>query len=180
MALRYDFDMVEMSPTGLPDGFGDLATTGVAGEKVAMFRDPATVAALKEADAAVRAYFADSGFGLEEYNSGAPPGRYPMRDEEARVALIDRLTANLEAYDLANANWGGFDFDAFMNALSTAEPVEDELLAPLPGSRADALNDELIAARIASRQKRGRRMLALGGLLLGLILLFYVASQTLM
>ncbi|HEV8035357.1 hypothetical protein [Yoonia sp.] len=168
MALRYDFDMVEVPPTG------------VAGEKVAMFRDPATVAALKEADAAVQAYFSDSGFILQEYNSGAPPGRYPMRDEEARIALIDRLTANLDAYDLANVNWGGFDFDAFMNALSTAEPVEDALLAPLPGVRSDDLTNEIIAARIASRQKKGRRMLALGGLLLGLILLFYVASQTLM
>lgn len=168
MALRYDFDMVEVPPTGL------------AGEKVAMFRDPATVAALKQADAAVQAYFSDSGFVLQEYNSGAPPGRYPMRDEEARITLIDRLTANLDAYDLADVNWGGFDFDAFMNALSTAEPVEDELLAPLLGNRSDDLTDEIIAARIASRQKKGRRMLALGGLLLGLILLFYVASQTLM
>ncbi|WP_400085260.1 hypothetical protein [Yoonia sp. R78084] len=168
MALRYDFDMMEVPPTG------------VAGEKAAMFRDPATVAALKEADASVQAYFSDSGFVLQEYNSGAPPGRYPMRDEEARIALIDRLTANLDAYDLANVNWGGFDFDAFMNALSTAEPVEDELLAPLPGAGTGDLTDEIIAARIASRQKKGRRMLALGGLLLGLVLLFYVASQTLM
>ena len=57
MALRYDFDMVEVPPTG------------VAGEKAAMFRDPATVAALKEADTAVQAYFSESGFVLQEYNS---------------------------------------------------------------------------------------------------------------
>ncbi len=180
MALRYDFDMVAVAPTGLPDRFDDLAVTGVAAEKVAMFRDPGTVAALKEADAAVQAYFTESGFALQEYNSGAPAGRYPMRDEDARIALIDRLSANLDSYDLADVNWAGFDFDAFMNALSTAEPVEDELLAPLPGVRSPNMTDEIIAARVASRQKKGRRMLALGGLLLGLVLLFYVASQMLL
>ena len=176
MALRYDFDMVAVTPTGLPDQFDDLAVTGMAAEKVAMFRDPETVAALKQADAAVQAYFTDSGFALQEFNSGAPAGRYPMRDEDARVALIDRLSANLDSYDLADVNWGGFDFDAFMNALSTAEPVEDALLAPVAG--ATDLSEEIVAARIASRQKKGRRMLALGGLILGLVLLFYVASQT--
>lgn len=178
MALRYDFDMVAVTPTGLPEQFDNLAVTGMAAEKVAMFRDPGTVAALKQADPAVQAYFTDSGFALQEYNSGAPAGRYPMRDEDARVALIDRLSANLDSYDLAEVNWGGFDFDAFMNALSTAEPVEDTLLAPVPGT--SDLSDEIIAARVASRQKKGRRMLALGGLLLGLVLLFYVASQTLL
>ncbi|WP_342069149.1 hypothetical protein [Yoonia algicola] len=178
MALRYDFDMVAMAPTGLPDRFDDLAVTGVATEKVAMFRDAETVAALKAADAVVQAYFTESGFALQEYNSGAPPGRYPMRDEDARIALIDRLSANLDSYDLADVNWAGFDFDAFMNALSTAEPVEDELLAPMPGAGSSVLSADIIAARGESRRKKGRRMLALGGLLLGLVLLFYVASQT--
>ena len=178
MALRYDFDMVTMTPEGLPDQFGDLVLTGVGAEQVAMFRDPNTVAALKQADSAVRSYFTDSGFALKQFDSGAPPGRFPERDEEARIAVIDRLTANLETHDLANAAWGEFDFDAFMDALATAQPVEDKLLAPPkppPG-----YNKELAAARIASQKKKGRRMMALGGLLLGLILLFYVASQALM
>ena len=178
MALRYDFDMVVMAPAGLPDKFGDLAITGVATEKVAMFRDPATVAALQNADAAVQAYFADSGFALQVHNSGAPAGHYPMRDEEARVALIDRLSANLKSHDLTKAQWGEFDFDSFMTALATAEPVEDALLAPVHD--ASDQPDEVIAARIAARRRNGRRLIALGGLMLGLILLFYVASQTLL
>ena len=178
MALRYDFDMVAMTPEGLPDQFGDLAMTGVATEKVAMFRDPQTVAALKQADVAVRTYFTESGFALQQFDSGAPVGRFPERDEDARIAVIDRLTANLETHDLADANWGGFDFDAFMDALASAEPVEDELLAPTKPS--PAYDRELAAARVASQKKKGRRMMALGGLMLGLILIFYVASQSLM
>lgn len=178
MALRYDFDMVAVTPEGLPDKFGNLAVTGVATEKVAMFRDPETVAALHRADAAVQTYFAESGFALQQFDSGAPPGRYPMRDEDVRIAVIDKLSANLHSHDLAHAIWDDFDFDAFMDALSAAEPVEDELLAPPAGSPPRV--EELVAARIASRRSRGRRMMAFGGLMLGLILLIYVASQILM
>lgn len=178
MALRYDFDMVAITPEGLPNQFGDLALTGVAAEKVAMFRDPNTVAALNQADAAVRTYFTDSGFALTQFDSGAPTGRFPESDEDARIAVIDRLTTNLETHDLANAAWGEFDFDAFMDALASAQPVEDALLAPPKPS--PSYEKELATARIASQKKKGRRMMALGGLLLGLILLFYVASQAMM
>ena len=177
MALRYDFDMVAMTPNGLPDQFGDLAVTGVGAEKVAMFRDPQTVAALAQADEAVRTFFTDSGFAMQQFDSGAPPGRFAMRDEDARVAVIERLSANLGTHNLNGAQWGGFDFQAFMKCLSEAEPIEERLLAPTAQSpRVDA---DLVAARIASRQKQGRRMIAFGGLMLGLILLFYVASQML-
>ncbi|PJI86152.1 hypothetical protein BC777_2510 [Yoonia maricola] len=178
MALRYDFDMVAITPEGLPDEFGDLTVTGVAAEKVAMFRDAQTANALKTADAAVRTYFTDSGFALSHFDSGAPTGRFAMRDEDARIAVIDRLTANLETHDLTNAAWGTFDFDAFMDALDAATPVEDELLAPTKKPTPE--HDRAVAeARIASRKDKGRRMMALGGSLLGLIMIFYVASQTL-
>ena len=177
MALTYDFDMVPVTPNGLPDQFGDLAASGLAAQKVAMFRNPQTVAALGQADAAVRTFFVESGFALQSYDSGAPIGRYPMRDEDARVDVIEKLSANLGTHDLTGADWGGFDFQAFMRALSVAEPVADTLLAPPPRSR--TADPDLIAARIASRQRQGRRKMALGGLLLGVILLFYVASKML-
>ena len=178
MALRYDFDMVAVTPEGLPENFGDLAGTGAVAGKVAMFRDPETVAVLKQADAAVRAFFTESGFALQHFDSGAPAGRYPMRDEDARIEVIDRLSVNLNTHDLADAVWGGFDFDAFMDALSEAEPVEDDLLAP--PDRTSHFSEELAAARVASQRSKGRRMMAFGGLMLGLILLVYVASQMLM
>ncbi|MCK0095811.1 hypothetical protein MWU60_09525 [Yoonia sp. F2084L] len=178
MALRYDFDMVAVTPAGLPDTFNDLEITGVGAEKVAMFRDPQTVAALKQADAVVQSFLTDSGFALQHYDSGAPPGRFPVRDEDARIAVIEKLSANLGTHNLSGANWGGFEFQAFMEALSKAEPIENELLAPTRQS--PRIDTELAAARIASQQKKGRRLMALGGLMLGLVLLFYVATQALM
>ncbi|MEJ8562656.1 hypothetical protein QTO30_16460 [Yoonia sp. GPGPB17] len=155
MALRYDFDMVAVTPEGLPDQFGDLALTGITAEKVAMFRDPDTVAALKSADTAVRTYFMDSGFALAQFDSGAPAGHFAMRDEDARIAVIDRLTSNLETHDLANAAWGGFDFDAFMDALATAEPVEDALLAPQKSGPLWIRNLRLHASRPRKRRAAG-------------------------
>ncbi len=160
MALSYDFDI----------GGGAIA------EPRAMFRDQATVDALQGADPAVQAFFTDSGFALKTYNSGAPPGRYPARDEEARTYVIERLSENLSLHDLNGAHWGGFDFRAFMTSLSEVEPVDDELLAPTGPRRID---EDLLAARLASRQKKGKRRMAFGGLLLGFILLLYVAAQSL-
>ena len=178
MPLTYDFDMVAVTPEGLPDQFGDLTATGLGGEKRAMFRDPQTVAALAQADEAVRGYFLDSGFALTAHDSGAPPGRFPARDETARVRVIEKLSANLATHNLDGANWGGFEFPAFMQALSVAEPVEDELLAPPP--RSSRPDPELAAAHEASRKLRARRMFALSGLTIGLILLVFAAGQILL
>ena len=108
MALAYDFDIVSSE-----DGY-----------QFALFRSPETVAALRGADRSVRDYFASSGFGFDTHNSGAGPGFYPAEDEKARVALIERLSANLWRLDVAKANMNGFDFETFMSELSQAEPIE--------------------------------------------------------
>ncbi|MDX8346453.1 hypothetical protein SLH49_00495 [Cognatiyoonia sp. IB215446] len=170
MALRYDFDMVAVTPEGLPDQFGDLAVTGVATEKRAMFRDARVVAALEKADASVRTFFLESGFALQVYDSGAPPGRYPISDEAARVGVIEKLTANLGNHDLSGVNWGGFDFQSFLASLDAAKPLEDEtLLAPTPRAA---------PATARPRPKnQTRRGIALLGLGVGLLLLLYVALE---
>lgn len=175
--MRYDFDMVAVTPRGLPAQFGDLETTGVGTEKIAMFCDPEVVAALGRADEAVRTFFTDSGFAMQAHDNGAPSGRFPMHDEDARVAVIQRLSQNLATHNLEGANWGGFEFAAFMQALSVAEPIEEELLAPT--SFSPRLDPEIVAAQIASRRKKGQRRIAMGGLALGLVLLLYAASQML-
>ena len=175
MALRYDFDMVAVAPEGLPDRFGDLEATGLAGEKRAMFRDPDTVAALKRADPAVQSFFADSGFALTHHDSGTPPGKFRKADEEARVYVIERLSANLSTHKLDGANWGGFAFSEFMRALSVAEAVDDSQMLSLGSLRRP--DPDVVAARIAAQQAKGRRMIAFGVLLLGVVLLFYVASN---
>lgn len=170
MALRYDFDMVAITPEGLPDQFGDLAVTGMATEKRAMFRDARVVAALEQADEKVRTFFLESGFALQVYDSGAPSGLYPARDEDARVHVIERLTANLGSHDLAGARWGGFDFQSFLASLDAAKPLEDErLLAPAIKPADAALG--------GTPKNQTRRGLALLGLGLGLLLILYVALE---
>ena len=178
MALQYDFDMGVVTPEGLPDAFGDLTMTGVDAERLAMFRDPKTVAALKQSDPAVQSFFLDSGFALQTFDSGAPPGRFPKRDEEARIEVIERLSKNLGRHNLEGAQWGGFDFPAFMRALGQSQVLDDDALLAPAGSDLHT-NSEMAAAYAASQRMRGRRRMAMGGLLIGLILLLYVASQML-
>ncbi|MEL6841202.1 MAG: hypothetical protein AAFP85_18100 [Pseudomonadota bacterium] len=172
MALRYDFDMVSVTPEGLPDQFGDLAMTGVAAEKMAMFRDRQVVAMLEKADPAVRTFFVDSGFALQSYDSGAPPGRYPISDEAARVQVIEKLTTNFTAHDLSGANWGGFDFQAFLEVMEHAEPLEDETLLapPIRPQRTSTPSTQ-------STRNQKRKGLAMAGLALGVILILYTALE---
>ena len=166
MALRYDFDMVTVNPDGLPDQFGDLAATGVAAEKTAMFRDPNAVEALQAADEAVRTFFVDSGFGLQDFDSGAPPGRYPASDEDHRIRVIERLTANLGTHDLTGANWGTFDFQAFLSGLDVATPLDDETLLAPTMTRPTQDTQSPIPKKPSSR-----RGIALVGLAFGIVLL---------
>ncbi len=177
MALTYDFDMFAIIPEDVQSEFGDmfndLGVTGMMGEKMAMFRDPETVAALGRADEAVRTYFTDSGFGMQVYSSGAPAGRYPAADEEARVVVIKKLTANLKTHDLKGANWGGFEFPKFMEALAITAPLDDDALrAPTPGAQ-----QQQTGPTRQTDADRMRRLIALGGLSVGIILLLYVAVQ---
>ncbi len=175
MVLKYDFDMYTVMPEDLQDNLG---TTGVLPKQIAMFRDPEAIAAITRADEAVRAFFLDSGFGMKVYTSGAPPGRFPARDEVARTAVIEKLAANLATHNLEGADWGGFEFPKFMKALAAAKTLDDDsLLAPSTRSHRQ-LGDT--ATRASPRQNQTRRMVALGGLTIGLVLLFYVAAQILL
>jgi hypothetical protein len=173
MALRYDFDMASMTLDGLPDQFGDLALTGVGAERRAMFRDPQVVAALGRADPAVQTFLLESGFALQVYDSGAPPGRYPISDENPRVKVIEKLTANLETHDLTGANWGGFDFQEFLETLDKAMPLEDETLLAPPLLQASRPTPN----RPKSSGPQLRRRVAFAGLAVGFILILYAALE---
>ena len=178
MALQYDFDMGSVMPSGLPDAFHDPTTAGIANQRVAMFRDTNTVAALKSADQQVQTLFLDSGFALETYDSGAPPGKFPHGDQAARIEVVKRFSRNLAAGAFESADWGGFDLRAFMQALQSAEPLEDDaLLAPTQNAR--RIDPELATAMAASRKMRQRRKIAMGGLIAGLLLLLFVAGRML-
>ena len=191
MALRYDFDMFSVMPEPVQDqsssAFDRLGLTGTAAEQKAMFRDPDTVAALRTADQVVQDYFLASGFGLSTYDSGAPEGRFPAKDKEARADVIDRLTKNLQSHDLKGANFGGFNFSDFLKSIGEAKPIampskraaaEGPARARPSGLTGEEATD-LAEARMASQRQKGKRMIAFGGLLLGLILIFYVAGQML-
>lgn len=139
MALTYDFDIFDpsgqrtASAAGL-DGF--MAQAGFSGSSaegvVALFRDPKTADALRRAPMPLRDYFLRSGFGTNTYHSGAPAGRYPAQDEEARLAIIERLTENavhfhLPPSDLKDASEETFNLADFLHHLTEATPIEPAL-----------------------------------------------------
>ena len=126
MALTYDFDMFSIIPKELQAQYGELfADIGIkeqASQQRALFRDPAAVAALQGASDEVRKCLLDSGFGINVYDSGAGPGRYPAADAPARAQVIERLMENLEKLP-PDADWNGFDIEAFAMASLTAKPM---------------------------------------------------------
>lgn len=135
MALSYDFDIFDVIPADSgddPDLQALLARLGRTSplqdgvqDSIALFRNEATAEALRRAPAPLKEYFLAAGFGLNTYDSGAPSGRYPARDEEARLALIHRLTALAPNYPLSEppAEEGAFSLADFLHQLTQAEPV---------------------------------------------------------
>ena len=142
MALRYDFDIFSVIPAEVmnnPKIGAMLKNVGVdssaAGNSVALFRDPATVEALKTSPESVKALFKASGFGESVSPYPVPWGHYRESDEDARVDLISRLTDNLKTYPLPSADemaQGGFNFGSFLQALTTSMPIPDSEVPDAP------------------------------------------------
>jgi len=146
MSLEYDFDIFDLNPETVQqddETKGFLARLGLGGGKVrsgmapdpdagpnrvALFRDPRTADALRDAPHALRAYFLGAGFGLNTYSSGAGRHFYPASDEDARLEIIERLTALAAAHSLPGLGdyaEGGdvFRIGAFLADLAEARPV---------------------------------------------------------
>ncbi|MEQ9041682.1 MAG: hypothetical protein RIE24_25430 [Silicimonas sp.] len=140
MALTYDFDMFSVIPKEVQAQVGgmfqELGMTGQMQEQRALFRDPAAVAALQGSSEDVKKCLLDSGFGINVYDSGAGPGRYPASDGPARAQVIERLMENLEKLP-EDVDWNGFDIEAFAMAALTAKPV-DTVSHSLDALRSDA------------------------------------------
>ncbi|GEM_PF-5811592 len=157
MALNYDFDIFDVVPgAAVPGSKGlgsepsdlDLARllnridgTAATAEKIALFRDPRTAEALRRAPQALRDFFLMSGFGLNTYASGAPQGRYPAKDEEARLDIIRRMAAAAQTHALPRPEdcpegGDGFRLGEFLRELERAEPMaeEDTMSRPAPAS----------------------------------------------
>ena len=135
MSLKYDFDIFQLQQN-VADADPDLArildalkTEAAEVDSVALFRDPRTAEALRQAPERLRDFFLASGFGLNTYDSGAPRGRYPAKDEEARLAIIARLTQNAEVHILPKPGdypegGEGFRLGEFLIDLASAQPID--------------------------------------------------------
>ena len=129
MDFKYDFDMFSVFPDEVRQEFqgmlNEIGMGAIGSEQKALFRDPALVEALQCADDAVKNVFLEAGFGLNVYDSGAPDGRYPGHDEDARNICVHKLAENIAAAEgLGDANWNGFDIGEFLTYLSTATPID--------------------------------------------------------
>ncbi len=162
MALNYDFDMFSVIPKAI---FDDPALGGFLGEMgftqnqksnyVALFRDPATVAALQRAPQGLQDYLRASEFGFNTYHSGAPAGRYPDTDDAARIMVIEMLAGNVGKFDLPRADDSqppedAFHLPAFFAALVEAQPISMPTDAA-PPTIGPAAADPLIPPRARGR-----------------------------
>lgn len=161
MAYAYDFDMFSIMPDEVQKEFqgflNDIGMAHTATQQVALFRDPELVEALRGAEEEIQQMFLDAGFGLNVYHSGAPEGRFPACDENARNVCVSRLADNMgKLENLKDRNWGGFDILAFLKYFEAAQPMDEVEIA--------AHQQDL--ARQA-RRYRLRRRAAQAGLALG-------------
>ncbi|MCX7644435.1 MAG: hypothetical protein N2Z62_03945 [Rhodobacteraceae bacterium] len=117
----------------MPLNYDFTIAPGPGGESRALFRDPATVAALRAAPPAVRAFLAESGFGQEAAGQGAPPGSYWASEEGARLEIMERMSEALERHRLPKPGEvpeGGFNLSHLFGAIMAARPVPDPTAAP--------------------------------------------------
>lgn len=127
--MTYDFYMFAATPVEIRQKYSKLLEAfdieEQAAQQLALFRDPKAVEAIATASDDVRNCFLDAGFGLTSYDRGIRGGGFPAEDTEARAVVMAQLRENLAALP-ADADWNGFDIDAFLAAADAAEPVKRE------------------------------------------------------
>jgi hypothetical protein len=140
MTLNYDFDMVAVQPdvifsdpklAGLLNGPGARST--IAAHHVALFRDPGTVRAFRDAPQPLRTYLIASGFSGADHLSEVPKGIYPLREETLRVRLMERMATNVGRFPLPKAaetpqGWGTFQLQDLLTHLFETRAVADDAL----------------------------------------------------
>lgn len=151
MQLGYDFDMFSVIPQAFfddPKLGPKLREAGLvhdqAKNRVALFREPETVAALQRAPQPVQDYLRSAGFGTRTYSSGAREGRYPARDEPARTLVLHALRDRAAQFDLPairgrHAPEGEFDLRDFLLAAISAQP---EPMPPIRPALVDAVRPD--------------------------------------
>lgn len=137
--MRYDFDMFSIIPDEVRSQFqgmlNDIGAGAMATQQTALWRDPAVVAALHGADEAVKQLFWDAGFGINQYDSGAPADHYLTRDAEERDkrtwTFMELFANRLMDGTLKGANWNGFDPHAFLEHAQNCTPIDEVALAAI-------------------------------------------------
>ena len=186
MLVSYDFDIHWIIPRDLEADpaikklLGDIGfNSNARGNYVALFRDPAVVSMIERADPVLRDFLKACGFGFVASGSALPAGFYPPEDEGALTDVIQRLHDTLPEFSMAGADLGGFDFAAFLRAVTNAKPLPEDAgqsrkprVAPVHHDTARQEGDVAYAAS-AGRGRVGSLVLNLGGLLL----MFYVAVK---
>ncbi len=134
--MRYDFDIFPIIPDEArlahQETYDALGIGHITGKTFALFRDPETAYALKNADEAVRTVFEKAGFGMGVYDSGAPEGHYLATDKQERLKAAKAFMSLLREQPglVSGANWGGIDLRAFLKSIETAKPIDQIDLMP--------------------------------------------------
>lgn len=137
-ALAYDSSFFSIIPDAIHDDPRHRALLHQAGlranapgMRIALFRDPATVEALRAAPKPVQDWLMKSGFGLNVSPCRIPPGLYRASDEADRLRVMQRLQATVQDFDLSQhgspeAQAMAFSITDLVRNLNTAEPVADD------------------------------------------------------
>lgn len=136
MPLRYDFDIwdvvprTELSPRGHAAALGDGGLAlALPTHKLALFRDPATAAALRDAPPHIRQPFLTAGFGVRSRNGGTPIGFYRPEQEQLRNLIVQRLAEAIPHHRNPDPGVypgiGAFDPGDFIAQFGDARPSPD-------------------------------------------------------
>ena len=131
MTLNYDFDIFDTGQA-FQEYAREIRELGMDpnafGSRFALFRDPRTSAALRDADPRVCDCLMNSGFGLNNIHSGAPDGHYLASDEPHRQRILGKLVENFQATDFRGVRQSEFDMAEFLLSIDRAQPYPDELV----------------------------------------------------
>ncbi|MGV6803172.1 MAG: hypothetical protein ACWA49_03130 [Ruegeria sp.] len=121
MVLKYDFDIVKVSP-GIDETQVVTSDESVGAQVYAVFRDIRTADALRGTSPRVRRIFVDAGFSLETRNNGAEHGVYLAEDTADREAILRNLFENIRNRGVQGQYCGEFDILQFLKHVRLSKP----------------------------------------------------------
>ncbi len=124
--MRYDFDIFSVISADVRTRYASLAAMfgiqDLLARELAIFRDPAATDALLGASEGVRDCFVAAGFALNSFETGVEAGLYFPDSVPHRNMVLSRLKGIVAALP-DDAEWNGFDIEAFFAAAGTARPT---------------------------------------------------------